>query len=83
MRHALRRVGGEFDATGLSVALDHAIEPWLMNRHVAAVELLDLLRIDIHAHDVVAGIGQAGTRDQTDVARAKDRHTHGRCLLIR
>ena len=74
--HALRRIGREFDAAGLRVALDERVEPGLVDRDFAALQALDLARIDVHAHDVVAGVGQAGPRHQAHVAGAENRHSH-------
>ena len=42
-----------------------------MDGHFAAVEALDLAGVDIDAKDMVAGVSQAGARDETDVARTE------------
>ena len=76
-------VGREFHASRFGVALDQPVESRLVDRHFAALEPCNLLRIDIHADDVITRVGQAGARNQTDVAGAEDRHAHGICLLIR
>ena len=47
-----------------------------MNRHLAALEPFDLGGIDVDAYHMVAGIRQAGPRDEADVAGAENRHAH-------
>ena len=45
---------------------------------LAAIQPLDLARVDIDAQHVVADLGQAGPRDQSDVPGAKDSDSHRR-----
>ncbi len=52
---------------GPAVALDQILQPWLVDRHDAALELFDALRIDIDANDTVAQIGKACRGDQADI----------------
>ena len=76
-------VGGEFHASRFGVALDQPVEPGSWIGTSPRWSRCNLLRIDIDADDVVTRVGQAGARNQTDVAGAEDRHAHGLCLLIR
>ena len=71
-----RRIGRELDAAGFLIALDESVQPRLVNRYLAALESLDLGRIHVHAHHVVAGIREAGASDETHVARAEDGDAH-------
>ena len=40
------------------------------------VQPLDLLRVDVDADDVIAGIGEAGAGDEADVAGAENGDAH-------
>jgi hypothetical protein len=41
-----------------------------VDRHLATLQHVDLARVHVQAHHVVAHLGQAGARDQADIARA-------------
>jgi hypothetical protein len=45
---------------------------WLVDRHLAAAQALDLRRVDVDAPHVVADLGEAGRGDEADVAGADD-----------
>ena len=47
-----------------------------MDGDVARFEPLDLAFVDIDAHHMVAGIGQAGACHEPDVAGPKNRDSH-------
>ncbi len=47
-----------------------------MDGNLTAVQPLDLTGIDVHADDVVTGIGQASSGYQTDISGPKNRDTH-------
>ncbi len=76
MLDALDRIGGEFDTTGFRIALDQGVQAGLVNRDLAPIQPLDLARIDVHANDMVARIGQAGPGDEAHVARAEYSYSH-------
>ena len=46
------------------------VEPGLVDRHLAPAQPLDLLGVNVHAPYVAAELGEAGRRDQADVAGA-------------
>ncbi len=48
-----------------------------MDRNLASAKRVDLLRDDVADDDVVPELGEAGARDEPDVAGAEDRDTHG------
>ncbi len=54
----------------------------LVNRRVSRVDHLDLAAVDIDADDAMALVRKAHAGDQTDVARADDRDSHGFGLLL-
>jgi hypothetical protein len=70
-------IAGEFQAPGIAIVTNQVLEPRFMDRDLAAIELLDARRVDIDANDVVTRIRETGTRNQPDIARAKDRDFHG------
>ena len=72
-----RGVGGELEPAGRVVGLDHWFEAGLVDRDDAMVQSLDLGGIDVHAHNIMADLGQAGARDQPDIAGTKNRDAHG------
>jgi hypothetical protein len=64
----LRVVGGESQATGLHVAHHERLEAWLEDRDVPVLEPRHLVLVDVRAHDVVAVVGKARGRHQSDVS---------------
>src|SRR5690606_4198760 len=66
----------EAQATGFHVAGQNCLQPWLVDRHFATFQLRDLLLDPIDTDDVVAEVGQADSRYQTDVAGSDHRNTH-------
>src|SRR5262249_34053013 len=69
-------VDGELQATGLAIVGDEFLEARLEDRDLAGFEPRDLGRVDIEANDVVADFGEAGARDEADIAGAENRDTH-------
>ncbi len=65
-------VGGEAQAPGRNVALDHFLEPWLVDRQDAFVQVGDALFIDIQRHDLIAEVRKARAGDETDITDADD-----------
>ncbi len=78
VRHGAVDVGRELQPARGSIAADHRLEAGFVDRHAAAVQHVDLGRIDVEAQNVVADLGQAGARDQADIARADHRDFHAR-----
>src|SRR6185369_2606535 len=58
------------------VALQQRIEAVLVDRRLAAIDALDLRRVDVDADTVVPDLGEAGTRDEADVTGADDGDAH-------
>jgi len=52
------------------VVVDELIEAGLVDGHVALLKALDLRRVDVHAHHVMAEVRETGRRDEPDVACA-------------
>ena len=72
------QVGREVQPLGRDVALDQLGQARLVDRHLAAVEHVDLLLVAVDAGHVVAALGEAGAGDQADVAGANDGDFHER-----
>ena len=56
--------------------LQQFIQVRLVDRHLAAAQLLDLLRIGVDAGDAMAQISQAGARYGSHISRSNDRDSH-------
>ena len=54
-----REVGCEGEPSGIDVLGDEIGETWLVNRHLAVLQSLDLVFGLVDAHDIVAVIGKA------------------------
>src|SRR6185503_6686926 len=76
VRHALFGRGGELDAFGLDVGLDERVQAGLVDGDDALFQGFDLFRVDVHANDVVAHVGQARPGDQPHVSGTKDGDSH-------
>ena len=76
MGHGLCAVGGEAQAAVVAVALDDVVQARFVDRHLAAVEHGDAPGVQIQAEHVVAHVGQAGRRDQADIAGAHHGDVH-------
>src|SRR6185437_601819 len=73
---AAGRICGEFDTPGFGVATDQRLEAGFMDGDLTAAQPLDLVGIDVDAHDMVAGVRQACACNQSDIAGPKDCDTH-------
>ena len=67
VRDAFGGIGREPQPALGHVALDQLVEARLVDGHLAAIETLDLARIDVDADDLVARIGEARSGDQSNV----------------
>ena len=61
------------EPAGLRVAFDKLGQAWFVERHLSALELHDLLLVDVHDLDLVAEVGETCRRGQTHITRADDR----------
>ena len=65
-------LGRELQAALVEVALDEHVEPRLVDRDLALLQARRPCRASMSTQThVVAGLGEAGARDQADVARTK------------
>jgi hypothetical protein len=71
-----RDVGREGQAALGLVALDHRLETRLVDRDLVALEPGDLLRVLVHADDVVARLRQAGSGHQPHISASNHSHVH-------
>ena len=79
LAHRRRKLGREADPPHAQVALKQLLEARLVDRHTPATELLDPLRILVGAGDLPAEFGEAGGRDEADIARPDHADVHGMC----
>ena len=54
----------------LAVVHEQLLQARLVDRHLAAAQTLDLLRVDVHAIHLAAELGKAGGGHQPDIAGA-------------
>jgi hypothetical protein len=47
-----------------------------VDRDLALLQAGDLARVDVNAEDVVAGLGEAGARDEAHIAGSEDCNFH-------
>src|SRR5262245_60552610 len=80
MLDALGCIRGEAEAAGSDVLLQHLIETRLVDGGFTPAQHIDLALVDIHAQHVVTNLGETGSRDQTDIARSKNRDAHANLL---
>ncbi len=70
------KAGGEAEAARFHIGFDQCIEAWLVDRHLAFMQAVDLALILVDAHHIVAEIGKARPRHQADIARTHHRDFH-------
>jgi hypothetical protein len=51
-------------------------QPWLDEGGGPPIDHGHLVRVDVHADHLVAGLGQTGSRDTADIAEPKDANAH-------
>jgi len=83
LAHRRRKLGREADPPHAQVALKQLLEARLVDRHMPATELLDPLRILVGAGNLPAEFGEAGGRDEADIARPDHADVHGMCPWMR
>ena len=67
LAQSLAVVEGELEASGLGVLDDDLLEARLVDRKLATTEPLDLAGIDVDPDYLVAQLGEAGRRNQTNI----------------
>ena len=70
------RIRREFETAGLGVAFDESVEARLVDGNLAAVQALDLSRVDIDADHMVAGVSETGAGDEAHIAGAENSNAH-------
>ncbi len=60
-------VGRELEPALLGIAPDELFESRFVDRDLALLQARNLGRVDVDAQHLVAGIGEAGARDEADV----------------
>ncbi len=68
--HRRPELGREDDAPGLQIAGEQRVEARLVDRHLALEEPGDARLVLVDAGDTPAELGEAGRRDEPDIARA-------------
>jgi len=76
-------VGGEVKSAGVDVPSDQFTQPGLVDRTLAAGELRDLFFVDVKAGNVVAGVGETASGNQSDIPGADYRELHRRLSSAR
>ena len=66
----LLQLGGEMQPALPDVPFEEHIEVRLIDGHLTVLHLVHLGGVDVHAHDVIAGLGETGPGDQADVSGA-------------
>jgi len=74
--HALGGAGGELQPSGSDVLFDQLFQSRLVDGNAARLKHLHLVRVVVHADDVVAEIGKAGPRNEADVTGADHCDAH-------
>ena len=74
---AILDAAGEAQPLRGDIAVNDFLEARLVDRHLAGLERFDFARIVIDADDVVADVGEASARDETDITGTDDGDIHG------
>ena len=74
--HGAAKVGVEGQTFFMLVAPDEFLEAWLVDRHPAADERLDLGFILVDADDGIAVLGETRTDDEPDIPSPDDGDFH-------
>jgi len=75
-RHRGLQFGRELQPPGLAVDSDEFGEARLVNRHLAALERIDLEAILVDASDLMSKIRKASPGNEPDIATADHSNTH-------
>jgi len=70
------QVGREAQPAGAHIVGDQRVQARFVDRHLAAIDALDLARVLVDADDGGAELREASPRDQADIARPDDRDAH-------
>ena len=66
--HAFLGACGEMKAASGDIAVDQFLESGFVNGNFALDELLDFFSVVVDANDVMADLGKASARDETDIS---------------
>ena len=75
--HAFARVGRKAQAPGFLIADDQWFETRLVDRHNAAFQSGHLVRVDVHADDLVTGFRRHRRQNQSDITCPENGNLHG------
>jgi hypothetical protein len=76
LRHGRFEIAGEMQPAGLPVGMNEAVEPGFVNGDASGIEIIDPRRIMVDAEDIEAKFGEAGARNQPDIAGPDDSYFH-------
>ena len=74
--HALLQIGGEAQPALAEVLSDQFLEPGLVDRDLASLQVIDLGRVAVDAGHIDTEFGEARGRDEADVADTYDANVH-------
>jgi hypothetical protein len=74
--NGLGGIGGVGNFSGFAGGRENFVKIALIDWHAAGIELSDASIIDIRAYNVVACLGKARSRNETNVTATNDRKTH-------
>ncbi len=74
--HTITDLGAELETVRLDVVCDQRLETRLVDRDFALAQAVDLGRIVVHTHHMVADLREARSGDQPHVSRSDDRNSH-------
>ena len=75
--HAFLGAGGEVQALGGDIAVEKVLEARFVDGNFSSAELLDFFRVVIDANHIVADLGEASARDETDISGSNNTEFHG------
>src|ERR1700745_3765927 len=76
MLDGLLNVAGEMAPARRNVAVNYFLESRFVDRYLAGFELCDFFGVIINANHMMADIGEASARYQTDVSGAENQDVH-------
>ena len=77
----IAEIGREVQSACVDVALDQLAQPGFVNRYLACEQPFDFRAVDVDACHVDAHFGEAGSRDEADIAGSNDSDVHDESRL--
>jgi hypothetical protein len=69
--------GCEMKAFGSDIAVQKVLKAGFVDGNFSGAELLDFFRVVIDANHIVADLGEASARDETDISGSNNTEFHG------